>query len=101
VNVGADGTCGANDHERVLGFGDLPGGYTGKACVWSWIQEGPDRINSSDVLLNKADYGWTANVTDSCRSRQGIESTMTHERGHTFGLEDVSEVYHPNLTRSS
>jgi hypothetical protein len=101
VNVGADGTCGANDYKRVLGFGHLPGGYTGNACAWSWIQERPDRINSSDVLLNKADYAWTANATDSCRGRQDIESTMTHERGHTFGWGEVSEAYYPNLTMSS
>ena len=101
VNMRADGTCGANDRVSVVGFGDLPGGYTGKACVWAWIQDGPDRINSSDVRLNKVDYGWTTNVTDSCRGRYDVESTMTHERGHTFGLGDVSEAHHPNLTMSS
>ncbi len=101
VNMGTDGTCKANDHKSVVGFGDLPGGYTGKACVWAWIQDGPDRINSSDVRLNKADYGWTARVTGSCRGRYDVESTMTHERGHAFGLGDVSESSHANLTMSS
>jgi len=101
VNMGTGGVCGANDHKSVVGFGDLPGGYTGKACVWAWIQDGPDRINSSDVRLNKEDYSWTAKVTRSCRGRQDVESTMTHERGHTFGLGDVSESSHPNLTMSS
>ncbi len=101
VNMGDGGICGANDHESVVGFGDLPNHLTGNTCVWSWIQDGPDRINSSDVRLNKVDYNWTANVTSSCRGRQDLESTMTHERGHTFGLGDVSESSHAHLTMSA
>ena len=101
VDMDAGGTCKANDRKSVVGFGDLPRGYTGNTCVWSWIVEGPDRINSADVRLNKADYRWTTRVTRSCRGRHDVESTMTHERGHTFGLGDVSDASHPNLTMSS
>ena len=101
VNMGTDGVCGANDHKSVVGFGDLPGHLVGNTCVWSWIQDGPNRINSSDVRLNKADYYWTARVTNACRGRQDVESTMTHERGHTFGLGDVSDSDHARLTMSS
>ena len=101
VNMNTRGVCKANDHKSVVGFGDLPSGYTGKACVWAWIQDGPDRINSSDVRLNKSDYSWTARVTGSCRGRHDVESTMTHERGHAFGLGDVSESSHASLTMSS
>ena len=101
VNMGTGGVCGANDHKSVVGFGDLPDYRTGSACVWAWIVDGRDRINSSDVRLNKADYKWTARVTGSCRGRQDVESTMTHERGHTFGLGDVSESHHPYLTMSA
>ncbi len=101
VNMGTDGICKANDHSSVVGFGDLPARYTGKTCVWAWIQDGPDRINSSDVRLNKTDYRWTVRVTRACRGRQDIESTMIHERGHTFGLGDVPESSHANLTMSS
>jgi hypothetical protein len=49
VNMGTDGVCKANDHKSVVGFGDLPSNRTGNACVWSWIQDAPDSINSSDV----------------------------------------------------
>ena len=101
VNMDAGGTCKANDHKSVVGFGDLPRGYTGNTCVWAWIEDGPDRINSSDVRLNKADYRWTNRVNRSCRGRFDIESTMTHERGHTFGLGNVPDSSHPNLTMSS
>ena len=101
VDMDAGGTCKANDHTSVVGFGDLPRGSTGITCVWAWIQDGADRINSADVRLNKVDYRWTTRVTRSCRGKQDVESTMTHERGHTFGLGDVPESSHPNLTMSS
>lgn len=101
VNMDAGGTCRTNDHESVVGFGDLPRSLTGNTCVWSWIQDGADRINSSDIRLNKSDYRWTTRVTRSCRGRFDVESTMTHERGHTFGLGDVPDASHPNLTMSS
>jgi hypothetical protein len=101
VDMDTGGTCKANDHKSVVGFGDLPRGSTGKTCVWAWIQDGVDRINSADVRLNKAEYRWTTRVTRYCRGKQDVESTMTHERGHTFGLGDVPESSHPNLTMSS
>jgi hypothetical protein len=101
VDMDAGGTCKANDHKSVVGFGDLPRTYTGNTCIWSWIEDGPDRINSADVRMNKADYRWTTRVTRSCRGKHDVESTMTHERGHTFGLGDVPESSHPNLTMSS
>ena len=101
VNMGTNAVCKANDHKSVVGFGDLPSYRTGNSCVWSWIQDGPDRINSTDVRLNKSDYSWTAKVTGSCRGRYDVESTMTHERGHAFGLGHVSESSHANLTMSA
>ena len=67
--VGTRGVCKINDHNSVVSFGVLPGGYTGKMCVQVWIQDRTDRIDSVDVRLNKSDYGWTAKVTGSCRGR--------------------------------
>ena len=101
VDINARGVCGSNDGKSVVGFGDLPRSYTGKACVYSWIQNGPNRVSSSDIRLNKMDFRWTTRVTRSCRNRHDVESTVTHERGHTFGLGEASPAYHPNLTMNS
>ena len=101
VDINADGTCNANDGRSVIGFGDLPSTYLGMACVAYWVvNDAPDRVASSDIRLNKKDHSWTARVTSSCRGRQDIESSVTHERGHTFGLGEASEGSHGNLTMS-
>ncbi len=100
VNIKSNLDCTSNDYKSVVGFGDLPANYTAFSCIWTWIQDGPNRVAHSDVRLNKVDYAWTTRVTGSCRGRYDVESTMTHERGNTFGLDDVSEAYHGNLTMS-
>jgi hypothetical protein len=101
VDINRDASCNANDGRSVIGFGDLPSGYLAFACVSSWIQDGPNRVAQSDIRLNKYDHAWTARVTGSCRGRYDIESTVTHERGHTFGLGEASEDSHGNLTMSA
>ncbi len=100
VNIRADASCTSSDYRSVVGFGDLPSGFTAFTCVWSWIQDGPNRVAHSDVRINKFDYAWTTRVTSGCRGRYDVESTMTHERGHTFGLGEASEGSHGNLTMS-
>jgi hypothetical protein len=37
----------------------------------------------------------------SCEGRYDVEGVMTHERGHTFGLDHVSEDEHGRLTMST
>lgn len=100
VDIRSNASCTSNDYKSVVGFGDLPSGYTAFNCTWTWIQEGPNRVAHSDIRLNKNDHAWTARVTGSCRGRFDIESTMTHERGHTFGLGEAPEGSHGNLTMS-
>ena len=40
-------------------------------------------------------------MTDSCRGRYDIESTVTHETGHTFGPGEADESAHGDLTMSA
>lgn len=101
VDIEANATCNATDGKSVIGFGDLPDGYLAFTCVSYWVQkDAPDRVASSDVRLNKEDYSWTTRVRGSCRGRYDVESTVTHERGHTFGLGEAAEGSHGNLTMS-
>ncbi len=101
VNMNGDATCNSNDYKSVVDFGDLPSGYTAYACVWSWIEKNAlNRVAHSDIRLNKFDYAWTTSVTSGCRGRYDVESSVTHERGHTFGLGEASEGSHGNLTMS-
>lgn len=100
VNIESNLNCTSNDRKSVVGFGNLPSGYTAFNCLWSWVQDGPNRVAHTDIRLNKHDYAWTARVTGSCRGRYDVESSMTHERGHTFGLGEAPEGSHGNLTMS-
>ncbi len=101
VNITSNLNCTSNDYKSVVGFGDLPRNYTAFNCVWKWVQDGrPDRVAHSDIRLNKEDHAWTTRVTGSCRGRYDVESSMTHERGHTFGLGEAPEGSHGNLTMS-
>jgi hypothetical protein len=102
ADIDRDATCNTSDGKSVIGFGDLPSGYTAYACVSTWHDANdPDRVASSDIRLNKEDHAWTTRVRGSCQGRYDVESSVTHERGHTFGLDHVSETNHGNLTMSS
>jgi hypothetical protein len=100
VDINTNGSCNANDGKSVIGFGDLPDGTLAYACVASWVvNNAPDRVASSDIRLNKEDYAWF--TRGSCSGRYDVESSVTHERGHTFGLGEASEDSHGNLTMSA
>ena len=102
VDINSNATCNANDGKSVIGFGDLPSSYTAYACTSTWIKDGaPDRVASSDIRLNKEDHAWTTRVRKSCSGRFDVESSVTHERGHTFGLGEAPENGHGNLTMSN
>lgn len=101
VGISTGARCLTTDGKSVVGFGTLPRGYLGATCTSYYSQDGWDRPMASDIRVNKALYRWTNRpFAPSCRGRYDLESTITHERGHTFGLDHVSEQYHGNLTMS-
>jgi hypothetical protein len=84
----------------VVDFGLLPPGVTGQADIcWSFEGDGWVAIQGH-VRLNKGVYRW-ALKTAGCRGRSMVEAVATHEFGHVFGLDHVSEARHPRLTMST
>ena len=103
AQVGTGGVCTGNDKDTVVSFGRLPASALAVTCtVWS-PESGYDRVHWSDIMINKTNYNWTTRPeARSCRGKgeYDLASTVTHERGHTFGLGHVSESHHGKLTMS-
>jgi matrixin len=95
-NVGGDSTCGKPDGKSEVGFGKLAPGQLGLTCYWTRN----DHSVEADVKLNKANYSWYVKQPSSCLKQWSIEAVATHEFGHAFGLNHVSELTDGALTMS-
>ncbi len=92
-NVSSGGSCTGGDGRSVIGWGSLPSNSIAMACV-SGISggvayEGDIRINWNKAYETKLRY---------CSGELLIESAMTHEFGHLYGMAHVSTYSSPNLT---
>jgi hypothetical protein len=102
AQLNASAQCSGPDGQTVVSFGRMQNGSLAAHCT-AWVQDpdGPERVISSDILINKKHYSWTTNPgARSCRSKYDLASVVTHERGHTYGLGHVSEGSHGKLTMS-
>ncbi|HTJ83191.1 MAG TPA: matrixin family metalloprotease [Polyangiaceae bacterium] len=98
TQIGADASCkGTGDGFNTIGFGALPDGILGLACVW---YDGDGHAIEADVRLTTK-RKWFAQKPDNCSGRFSVEGVATHEIGHVFGLGHVSEGAHGNLTMST
>jgi hypothetical protein len=95
-SVNGMGSCTRADRHNVIGFGQLPFGVLAVTCTRF---EG-NRIVETDVRINTR-FRWATSVAN-CVARGGelLEPTMTHELGHSFGLDHVGERRHGRLTMS-
>jgi hypothetical protein len=95
-NIGSSSTCKSSDGTNVVSFGDLASSDLAFTCWWT---SGNTTIES-DVRLNKFEYTWVVNIGGNCTTKYSVKAVATHEFGHTYGLEHVSEALHGTLTMS-
>jgi hypothetical protein len=102
AQVGTGGNCIGQDRKSVVSFGTLRGSALAVTCTERHLIKGKWHTKWSDIMLNKTHFQWTTRPRSrSCNGRKyDVESTVAHERGHTFGLDHVSESTHGNLTMS-
>jgi hypothetical protein len=97
AGVRPDGSCATSDGRSVVSFGGLSGSSLAVTCTYFTLMDGYDRVNSSDIKIDRSNSRWTTSPRSrSCRRAFDVESAVTHEFGHTFGLGHVGERRHPN-----
>ena len=112
--VDGQATCGARDSRNVLDTDDLPGGFLEATlaafCIWTETRHGRTEAVEADLRFNNGDYSWTYDPLspdcdpdptlppDPIRWKYDVESIMTHEVGHVYGLVNLSSFDDLNLT---
>lgn len=86
----------SRDGYSVIDFGDLQSGTLGWVCTWHSF----GRLDEADYRFNRVEYLWTTSPGSGCSGRWDVQSIATHESGHIYGLDHVSESSHANLTMS-
>jgi hypothetical protein len=87
------------DGQNTVDFGNLNPGVAAQTCnrvvTFSELSQSDIRINN-----DKAETYYFAMNTKpgTCDGRVDLEGIITHERGHTFGLDDLDPASHPKLT---
>ena len=93
--IDSAGNCGSSDGRNVVGFGPLDSYYAGFTCIW-W--DGNGHIIEMDMKLD-TNTAWALDF-QSCSNVLMMEALVTHEVGHAYGLDHVSETQHGRLTMS-
>lgn len=89
------GSCNSPDGVSVVGFAPLDGSFAGYTCIW-W--NGSNQIIEADMKLDPG-QPWALSLA-GCQNELMMESLVTHEVGHAYGLGHVGENRHGRLTMS-
>jgi hypothetical protein len=87
-------SCSSYDGYNVVGFKSLSSDKLAITCYWTLN----GKIVDADILINN-NVSWSLSLA-TCTKRSMLEATLTHEVGHAFGLDHVSEAGHGRLTMS-
>jgi hypothetical protein len=90
--------CNGNDGRSVVSWGTLPSSVLAYTCVYYRVSTGV--VLSADVLIDNKAHPWFTTMPANCTGAYDLGSVMTHERGHTAGLEHVAQAGHAAQTMS-
>jgi hypothetical protein len=95
-----DGRCSSRDGHSVVSFGRLRPGTLAVTCVWWYPGKDGGRSVEADILVDAAGGAFFLDAPPGCIGQWDLESTLTHEFGHVFGLGHVPYAEHGELTMS-
>lgn len=87
------GGCTGNDGQNVVGWGTLPPGYLAITCIYFV----GGKVVNADVMISRK-YSWFLSRPARCVNSFDLQSVLTHEQGHTFGLSHVDPGAHGSET---
>jgi hypothetical protein len=100
AGITEDGRCSTRDGHSVVSFGRLRPGTLAVTCVWWYPGNDGGRSVEADILVDGAGGAFFLDTPPGCIGQWDLESTLTHEFGHVFGLGHVSYAEHGELTMS-
>ncbi|MFB9320263.1 matrixin family metalloprotease [Cryptosporangium minutisporangium] len=89
VQVGAAGNCIGNDGRNVIGWRAGSGRWLGMTCTYFKTINGKKTVTGTDTALNTQYKFFT--TTANCNNAYDLQSVVLHERGHSLGLNHVSQ----------
>lgn len=89
TGISTAAACTGRDGTSIIDFGTLPFGTLGANCSYP----NSSRIyTESDIRLNTKNHSWTTTPRINCTNKYDVQSIMTHEIGHSWGLNDLKQA---------